>query len=60
MAAAHYWPPLWLVLQLEMGEHIKDVWYWRDAGATSITLAVHDMGHWMGHGLQSVLIHAIT
>lgn len=27
MAAAHYWPPLWSVLQLETREHMKDVWY---------------------------------
>jgi hypothetical protein len=57
-AAAHYWPSLWLVLQLEMGEHMKDVWYYHDGGATHIALAVHDI---MGHGSQtSVLIHATT
>ena len=58
MAAAHYWPPLWLILQLETGEHMKGVWYYHDGGATRIALAVHDI---MGHGSQtSVLIHATT
>jgi hypothetical protein len=51
MAAAHYCLPLWLVLQLETGEHMKDVRYERDGGATRIAIAVHDiMGHWIGHG----------
>jgi len=61
MAAAHYWPPLWSILQLET-EHMKDVWYQHDGGATCIALAVHDiMGQWIGCGSQmSVLIHATT